>query len=45
MLPARYDDDDDDIYIYIYIYIYGWLVGFNGISTFVGYLTENPFLS
>ena len=21
-----------------------WLVGFNGISTFVGYLTPNPFL-
>ena len=22
----------------------GWLVGFYGISTFVGYLTPNPFL-
>ena len=22
----------------------GWLVGFNGISTFVGYLIPNPFL-
>ena len=22
----------------------GWLVGFNGISTYVGYLTPNPFL-
>ena len=34
------------IYIYIYIYIYvliGWLVGFYGISTFVGYLTPKPF--
>ena len=24
--------------------IYDWLVGFYGISTFVGYLTLNPFL-
>ena len=24
--------------------LYGWLVGFYGISTFVGYLTPNPFL-
>ena len=23
---------------------WGWLVGFYGISTFVGYLTQNPFL-
>ena len=23
----------------------GWLFGFYGISTFVGYLTPNPFLS
>ena len=23
---------------------YGWLVGFYGVSTFVGYLTPNPFL-
>ena len=23
---------------------YSWLVGFYGISTFVGYLTPNPFL-
>ena len=30
--------------IYIYVYIYVWLVGFYGISTFVGYLTPNPFL-
>ena len=22
----------------------GWLIGFYGISTFVGYLTPNPFL-
>ena len=24
--------------------IIGWLFGFDGISTFVGYLTPNPFL-
>ena len=39
--------------IRIYIYIYrerererdvGWLVGFHGISTFVGYLMPDPFL-
>ena len=24
--------------------LFGWLVGFYGISTFVGYLTPNPFL-
>ena len=38
------------LYLLIYIYIYrererdGWLVGFYDISTFVGYLTPNPFL-
>ena len=26
------------------IWLFGWLVGFYGISTFVGYLTPNPFL-
>ena len=36
-------------YIYIYIYIYTgnglvWFGWFYGISTFVGYLTPNPFL-
>ena len=44
-----------NIYIYIYIYIrveevpvlwlvVGWLLGFYGISTFVGYLMPNTFL-
>ena len=31
------------IYIYIYIYIYLGLVGFNSISTIVGYLMPNHF--
>ena len=30
-------------YIHIYIYV-GWLVGFYGISTFIVYLMQNPFL-
>ena len=38
--------DVDCIYIYIYIYIYVFclfaLLLFNGISTFVGYLMQNP---
>ena len=33
----------DTLYIYIYISLV-WFVGFYGISTFVGYLTPNPFL-
>ena len=31
--------------VYIYIYILnmnGWLIGFYGIATFVGYLVPNP---
>ena len=28
----------------MYMYIVGWLVGFYGISTFVGYLMQNPLL-
>ena len=36
MLIARHDDDDE--------LLVGWFVGFYGISTFVGYLTPNPFL-
>ena len=50
---VRHDDDDDDIYIYIYIYVcvcvcvcvcVYWLVRCLGfISTFVGYLKQNPF--
>ena len=31
-------------YNVIFIFLVGWLFGFNGISTFVGYLTPNPFL-
>ena len=27
------------------LWLVGWLVGFYGISTFVGYLTPNPFYS
>ena len=34
MLPARHDDDDKR---------FGWLFGFYGISTCVGYLTPNSF--
>ena len=29
---------------YLFLLVVGWLLGFNGISTFVGYLTDNPFL-
>ena len=47
MLPARYDDVDElcrnnsNIGVQIGLV---WFVGFYGISTFVGYLTPNPFL-
>ena len=30
--------------VYMYVYMVGWLFGFYGISTFVGYLMPNPFL-
>ena len=36
---TRHDDDDDD-----YNSLVIWLFGFYAISTFVGYLTPNPFL-
>ena len=38
---------NDSLFIYLYgcVCLCGWLVGwFYGISTFVGYLTPNPFL-
>ena len=28
----------------MWVYLVGWLFGFYGISTFVGYLMPNPFL-
>ena len=30
--------------VFFIMTLVGWLVGFYGISTFVGYLTPNPFL-
>ena len=34
------------MYVYgcIHVCLFGWFVGFYGLSTFVGYLTPNPFL-
>ena len=29
-------------WIYLYMYTYGWLIGFNGISTSIGYLMPKP---
>ena len=41
----HHDDDDSQSYGFKFVCLFGWLVGwFYGISTFVGYLTPNPFL-
>ena len=33
-----------EIFAPVTTWLFGWLFGFNGISTFVGYLMLNPFL-
>ena len=35
---------EERLLIWVGCRLFGWLVGFYGISTFVGYLTPNPFL-
>ena len=52
MLVARLTDDGIDFFyrdvlifglLRIYILCYFWYVGFNGITTFIGYLMQEPF--
>ena len=37
-------ETDKDFFVLLFLLAFGLLFGFHGISTFVGYLTPNPFL-
>ena len=44
IIPSNTNNSIQSKSLLYIIIIQGWLVGFYGISTFVGYLTPNPFL-